>query len=157
MTYYSPTPEETITSTSTIDNRWLTVQDKSLLEMYETVTKSADEQQKFAGRIEQEIHRRIAARGATGIPSETFECEVVTTFTYDQATLTPLLEMLNDVELAKCYEPAYTPEPVEVPAKWRIQQLLAVARRRGTEAMEIVERAKVETGRRLKFKRRESP
>ena len=139
------------------DGRWLNISDEGLLDWYAEAQERVELTKATMGRLEQEIQRRIKDRGATGIPDETFECEVKIDYTYDQGLLTPLLEVLNTVELEKCYQPAYTPEPEEVPAKWKVQQLLAVARRRGTEALAIVERARFESGRRLKFERREVP
>ena len=154
-TNHAPNPGDTVTSNTTMPppdyTCWL---DDDLLDHLDWLTAMKAAYSEQLGRCEQEIHRRLAARGATAIPSETFVCEIVTSYTYDQPTLTPLLEMLNNVELAKCYEAAYTPDPVEVPAKWRVQQLLAVARRRGTEALAVVEQAKVESGRKLRFEKR---
>ena len=153
-TNYPPNPGDTVTSNSTGYPPYAHLDDAELLSKYAWWGKQLELVQEQRGHFEQEIMKRCAERGATGIPDETFECELVTTFTYDQPTLTPLLEMLNDVELAKCYEPAYTPEPVEIPAKWKIQQLLAVARRRGSDTLRMVEKAKIQTGRRLRFERR---
>ena len=162
----APKPEETITGKSTITAitaymslrrdiypPYAHMDDASLLSKYAWWDEQLGLVQEQKGHLQQEIYRRIAERGATGIPDETFSCEVVTTYAYDQKTLTPFLEMLNNVELAKCYEPAYTPEPVEVPAKWKIQQLIAVAKRRGAEALSVVDRARIETGRKLRFER----
>ena len=137
-----------------LDDRWAKVSDDTLLSSYSESLDLLTKQQDIVGRYNQEIQRRIKDRGATGIPDETFNAELVVSYTYDQAALTPLLEVLNNVELEKCYQPAYTPPPVEVPAKWKVQQLLAVAKRRGNEALAIVQRAKFESGRRLKFERR---
>ena len=139
------------------DARWLNISDEGLLDWYAEAQERVELTKATVGRLEQEIQRRIKDRGATGIPDETYICELVVSHTFDQALLTPMLEVLNNVELEKCYQPAYTPPPVEVPAKWKVQQLLAVAKRRGADALAVVERAKFESGRRLKFERREVP
>ena len=128
--------------------------DESLLIAYAALSEACSHAQRELGRIEQTLLQRIEERGATAIPDETYRCEVVTTNTYDQASLTPLLELFNQDELSSCYQPAYE-EKVTVPAKWRTQQVIAAAKRRGTEALAIVERARIPGARRLVFKRRE--
>ena len=127
--------------------------DELLLKTYAYLSGYLSRVQGDLGRIEQAILQRMEERGATAIPDETYRCEMHVSHTYQQPLLTPLLEVLNKVELDACYVPAHE-ELVKVDAKWRVQQLLAVARRRGAEALAIIERAKIESGRKLKFEKR---
>ena len=94
-------------------------------------------------------------RGATAIPSDEYVCEMEVKNTYDQASLTPLLEIFDRSELSKCYEPEHQ-ETITVKAKWRTQQVIAAAKKRGTTALAVVERARIPGAPRLKFQRRET-
>ena len=128
--------------------------DQSLLHAYADELDSIKMSQAESGRIQQELIRRMAERQATSIPSEKFICELKQVNSYDQASLTPLLEIFNKPELSSCYQPAYE-EMVTVPAKWRIQQVIAAARRRGIEAQEVVDRARIPGAPSLSFKERQ--
>ena len=127
--------------------------DAELLRWYEQCGLHLQELQERAGRMEQEILRRMEERGATAIPSDQFVCELKQGNSYDQTSLTPLLEIFNQLEISSCFQPPYE-ETVTVPAKWRIPQVIAAAKRRGTEALAIVARAKIAGVPRLVFKRR---
>ena len=152
-TNYPPPAGSTTGSNTTNPPGYADLADELLIGAYAAASRELSWAQAALGRIEQAILQRMEERGATAIPDETYRCELVTTNIYQQSLLTPLLEILNGVELDACYVPSHE-EMVETPAKFKIQQLLAVARRRGTEALEVVEQAKVESGRRLRFEKR---
>lgn len=154
-TNYPPAEDQTVASNMTMPSSEVltSYSDDRLLTWYEALNSIVTRRRAEAGHIEQEMIRRMNERQALAIPSETFICELEVKNSYDQAGLTPLLEIFNEVELAKCYEPAYS-KMVEVPAKWNIQQVLAAARRRGAEAMSLVERARLPGALKLKFARR---
>ena len=93
-------------------------------------------------------------RSATSIPSESFICELTSRTQYDQLGFTPLKEIFNDTDLPKCFTPAHI-DSVDVPDKWSTQQVIALAKRYGDQALRVVERAKSLGSPRLKFERRE--
>lgn len=142
-----------MTTTDTTPNIMSTTDD-TLLDQYQEALTWQRHFQVQAGHIEMELVRRMTERNATAIPSETFIAELEVKNTYDQASLTPLLEIFNAIELEKCYEPAYAKQ-VEVPARWKTQQVIAAAKRRGAEALAVVDRAKIAGAPRLNFRRRE--
>ena len=107
------------------------------------------------GRLEQEAYRRIEERGATSIPSETYICEMETSWKYDQPSFGPLKEVFNEVDLKKCLTPAHT-EEVKVADKWTTATVKSLANKYGSEALRIFENARTETRGRLVFKRRET-
>ena len=107
------------------------------------------------GRLEQEAYRRIEERGATSIPSETYICEMETSWKYDQPSFGPLKEVFNDADLKKCLSPAHT-EEVRVEDKWATATVKSLATKYGAEALRIFESARTESRGRLKFARRET-
>ena len=133
------------------DRRFEDFRDDELLEEYA-------EFQSALGRIREEIERRIIERKATGIPDDTFLCEMPMRYTYFQEKFTPLKEVLSERELAECWKAAWAetvPEHVEEhPETWHTQKVLAVARRRGQEAMKVVEAARQEARGNLTFRKR---
>jgi len=110
-------------------------------------------------QLREEIERRILERSATGIPDDTFLCEMPMRYTYFQERFAPLKEILSERELAECWKAAWAetiPEHVEEhPETWQTTKVLAVARRRGQEAMKVVEAARQEARGNLTFKRRQ--
>ena len=106
------------------------------------------------GRLEQEAYRRIEERGATSIPSETYICEMETSWKYDQPSFGPLKEVFNDADLKRCLTPAHT-EEVKVEDKWATGTVKSLATKYGAEALRIFENARTESRGRLKFARRE--
>ena len=132
--------------------------DHQLLQAYEESLTQLEENRVIAGHLEMEIMQRIKARGGTSLPNvgengeQIWQCELVETFTYDQAAFTPLLERFNKTELDACYVPAHQ-ETVDVPAKWLTQQVKSIANKHGDGAPEIVDRARMPKDRKLKFKR----
>ena len=106
------------------------------------------------GRLEQEAFRRMEARGATSIPSETYICELSHKPSYDQIGFTPLKEIFNESDLARCLTPAHT-EEVDVPDKWATSTVKSLATKYGADALRIVDRAKTEDRGKLVFKRRD--
>ena len=133
------------------DRRFEDFRDDELLEEYA-------EFQSALGRIREEIERRIIERKATGIPDDTYLCEMPMRYTYFQERFTPLKELLSERELAECWKPAWAetvPEHVEEhPETWQTTKVLAVARRRGQEAMKVVDAARQEARGNLTFRKR---
>ena len=105
------------------------------------------------GRLEQEAYRRMEEKEATSIPSETYICEMETSFKYDQPSFGPLKELFNDADLKKCLTPAHA-DTVQVPDKWTTATVKSLATKYGAEALRIVDHARMETRGRLTFKRR---
>ena len=132
---------------------YLDLADELLIGAYAAASRELSWVQEELGRIEQAILQRMEQRGATAIPDETYRCELVTTNTYEQASFTPFLEILTVADLETVFVPAHV-EQVLVKDKWNTQKLVALARRYGDEAKSIIERAKVPSGRKLKFEKR---
>jgi len=103
--------------------------------------------------LEAEMHRRMRDRGATSIPSESWRCEIQTSAVYYDERLVPLLEILNEPDLATCYTPAHQ-ETVDIPAKWHMTKVKALARRYGDQATAVVDGARGVGASRLLFKER---
>ncbi len=129
----------------------LEISDTELLECYASANERLKECRETVGRLEQEIMFRAEARGAVGIPSETYDCTIETTYTYDQSVLVLLKEELLDDDLDKCWAPEFTETKIHE-ARFNMIKLLPMARRYGGKVAETVERSKVATGRKLKFK-----
>src|SRR3990167_5699837 len=108
--------------------------------------------------LREEIEHRIIERKATGIPDDTFLCEMPMRYTYFQERFAPLKEILSERELGECWKAAWAetvPEHVEEhPETWQTTKVLAVARRRGQEAMKVVEAARQEARGNLTFRKR---
>ena len=124
-----------------------------LLRWYDHQLLGLKDIQESVGHLEQEILRRIKESGGTMLPSETFLCELKSTNSYDQTAFRPFLELLNEADLETVFTPAHS-EQVTVEDRWDTQKLIALARRYGDEAKAIIERAKVPSGRKLKFEKR---
>ena len=129
--------------------------DDELLEHYDVALATVDSYKKMAGRIEQEMYRRMEERNSTAIPSGTYTCELQTKNEYDQIGFTPLKEIFNEADLAECVELAHF-ETVQLPDKWSTQKVLALAKRYGDSALAIVNHARSESRPKLKFARRDS-
>ena len=127
--------------------------DDELLDAYAAACTELQAQKTKAGRLEQEILRRMEERGARAIPSNTYACEGTQDNTYDQASLTPLKEVLNEADLTTVLTTGYQ-KVVWVPEKWATQKVLALARRL-PEVQAIVDRARIEGRLKLKFQKRE--
>ena len=124
--------------------------DDDLLEHYEAAKSAVENYKTMAGKIEQEIYRRMEERNATAIPSGIFTCELQTKNEYDQVGFTALKEIFNDADLAECVDLAHE-ETTQVPDKWRTQKVLALAKRYGDHAQSVVDRARSESRPKLKF------
>ena len=129
--------------------------DKALLVMYDQQRETVKNYEQVVGHLEQEILRRMESRAATAIPSEEFVCEAVIRYQYDQPSFGPLKELFNESDLGTCFIPAHQ-ETVEVLDKWTTQKVLALAKRYGQEAIEIVEKARLPAARQLRFARRDA-
>ena len=126
------------------------VTDEALLFFYDKTTKQLAVTLELAQHLKHEIIRRTGLRKATAIPSTIYICEVKTGRTYDQASFTPLKELLLEADLKQCYTPAYE-ETVQVKEKWYVQQVKKVANQYGNEALKIVEQAARPTSPTVKF------
>ena len=124
-----------------------------LLRLYETADQQLEQAKRTAGLIEQEIFRRADEQGATGIPSDVYECSIKVTNTYDPSLLVPLKEVFTDSELKACYVPAHQ-ETIDVAEKWNATQAWKAARKHGDKALALLERAKTPRGRKLEFRRK---
>lgn len=130
------------------------ISDVALLRWYERCQSDLVEVQEKVGRLQQEILRRMEERGASAIPDEEYVCELVTKTNYDQTQLRPFLEILTGRELEDVFVPAHE-ETIQIASKWKVQQLIALAKKHGTEALQIIEQAKIPGVRTLKFAKRE--
>ena len=129
--------------------------DDALLSEMEKVSEELEVIKGVLGRLEQEAYRRMEEKKATSIPSETYICEMETSYRYDQMSFGPLKEIFNEVDLKKCLTPAHT-EEVKVADKWTTATVKSLAGKYGSEAMRIFENARTESRGRLKFARRET-
>jgi hypothetical protein len=148
-----------MTTSETIENHYgaahAHLSDDELLAEMEHIGAVLDGFKNTLGHLEQEAYRRIEERGATSIPSETYICEMETSWKYDQASFGPLKEVFNDADLKKCLTPAHT-EEVKVADKWATGTVKSLAVKYGAEALRIFENARTESRGRLKFARRET-
>ena len=131
-----------------------TFDDDSLLAQYEEELYALAMSRDNAGRVEQEIHRRLEQRNAKAIPSNEFVCELVAQATYSQDGFFPLKEILVKADLDNVLTPAHYPEPVQLPDRWNTVKVLALGRRL-PEVQAVVDKAKIEGRPKLVFKRRE--
>ena len=123
-----------------------------MVELYAVAIRQADRFRDMAGKWELDMLQYMEAEGATAIPHAKFNVEVSQTNSYDRTKFTPLLEIFNEVDLDKCYEPERTETKlVTTPAAWHTQQVKAAANRYGDKAKAIVEGAAMPGPRRLKF------
>ena len=133
--------------------------DDQLLGLYADALNVLEECKAWADHIEMELLHRMEGRGATSIPDDTFICESPLRYEYPPGTFTPLLEIFNATELEECYWPAkreLVPEHYEQhPEAWNTPKTLSLAKKRGTEAMAVVERNRLPGARRIRFTKRE--
>ena len=128
--------------------------DDALLSEMEKVSEELEVIKGVLGRLEQEAYRRMEEKKATSIPSETYICEMETSWKYDQASFGPLKEVFNDADIKRCLTPAHT-EEVKVEDKWATGTVKSLAVKYGAEALRILANAQTESRGRLKFARRE--
>ena len=62
---------------------------------------------------------------------------------YDRSRFTPLLEILSEDEIRKCYTPSQVKE-VTVPEKWNVAELKPIAKDRGYEVLNYLDNARYE-------------
>ena len=62
---------------------------------------------------------------------------------YDRSRFTPLLELLSEDEIRKCYTPSQMKE-VTVPEKWNVAELKPIAKDRGYEVLNYLDNARYE-------------
>ena len=134
------------------------IPDDNLLYLYADALNALEEAKGRAGHIEMELLHRMEERGATSIPDDTFICEAPLRYEYPLGCFAPLKEIFNATELDACYWPAkreLVPEHYENhPEAWNTPKTLSLARKRGTEAMAVVERNRLPGARRIKFTKR---
>ena len=136
--------------------RWCqSLDDDELLAEMEHLGGVLDGFKKTLGLLEQRAYQLMEERVATSIPSETYICEMETGWKYDQPSFGPLKEVFHDADLKKCLTPAHT-EEVKVEDKWTTATVKSLATKYGSEAMRILENARMESRGRLKFARRET-
>lgn len=116
------------------------VSDAELLTMYQETRENLERYQQVVHRLEVEIRQRMDSRQAVAIPSDDYLCELKPRNRYDQATFTPLKELLTDADLRACLTPAHQ-QTVDVADKWSTAKVLAAARRYGGEVRRVVENA----------------
>lgn len=92
--------------------------------------------------IEQLLIARMQGQGASDLPDDTYTCKLKERGTYNQHALTPLLELLPDAEVGRCYRPPWT-ETVEHPGRWELAKLRPLAMRLGGRIKEIVMGARI--------------
>ena len=112
--------------------RRLSIPDEQLVACLAAAKIEIEEKQELFGHLEQELHIRAAARGATTIYGKGMNYVVTTKLEYDRTRLQALGEFLTNEEFSKCYTPAHE-ETVQVPDKWDMTQWKAAARRHGGE------------------------
>jgi hypothetical protein len=147
-----------MTTSETIENHYgeahAHLSDDELLAEMEHIGAILDGYKNTLGHLEQRAYQLMEERGATSIPSETYICEMETSYKYDQPSFGPLKEVFNDADLKRCLTPAHT-EEVKVEDKWTTATVKSLATKYGAEAMRIFENARMESRGRLKFARRE--
>ena len=124
--------------------------DEALLRQYAYLCHETERLRTAAGRVEQELFRRMEERGATSIPNDTFICEAVTKNEYNQEGFKPLLEIFSGADVDTCFIPAH-PSQAIIPEKWITAKVKALARRYGDVALGIVEKARIPGPRHLTF------
>ena len=110
-----------MTTSETIQNHYgeahAHLSDDELLAEMEHIGAVLDGFKATLGRLEMTAIHRMEEKKATSIPSETYICEMETSYRYDQMSFGPLKEIFNEVDLKKCLTPAHT-EEVKVADKW---------------------------------------
>ena len=148
----------TVTGSTTNNSLMLDMPDVQLLGLYADALTALEECKVWAGHIEMELLHRMEERGATSIPDDTFICEAPLRYEYPLGCFTPLKEIFNATELDECYWPAkqvLIPEHWEYhPELWNTPKTLSLAKKRGTEAMAVVERNRLPAARRIRFTKR---
>ena len=109
------------------------------------------------GRYEQEIYRRMEARGATLISTDMYSCESPMRYEYPLGCFTPLKELLTDGELVTCYTPAHRemiPEHYEdFPERWDTRKTLSLMKKLGGDVQATVDRQRIPKRMPLKLKK----
>ena len=123
-----------------------------MVELYAVAIRQADRFRDMAAKLEFDMLQYMEEQGATAIPHELYNVQATQVNSYDRTKFTPLLEIFNETDLGKCYEPERTETKlVTTPATWSTQQVKAAAKRYGDKALAIVDGAAMLGPRRLKF------
>ncbi len=122
-----------------------------MVELYAVAMKQADRFRDMAAKLEFDMLQYMDEQGATAIPHERYNVEVTQANSYDRTKFTPLLEIFNEADLGKCYQPERTETKlVTTPAAWSTPQVKVAAKRYGDKALAIVEGAMMMGPRRFK-------
>ena len=127
--------------------------DDGLLDAYADAKRVLREAAELRDRLEMELQRRAAERGAAAIMGQRWTCELKRNVSYDQTAFTPLKEILGPADLEACFTPAHE-AITAVPDHWDTVRVKALARRYGAEALGIVERAQMPGTPRLELRER---
>ena len=147
--------EKYMATEAEVDTDWKCWDDDRLLREYLMMNDSRVLLQSLMLRAEQELYRRMELRGATGIPSNEFECVLEPRYDYDQGRLAALKEVFVEADLAKCLTPEHLTNPELVPDRWDLRKTLPTAKRYGDEALDIVGAATIQLRGRLHVRARE--
>ena len=87
------------------------------------------------GKVEQELQRRAAERGAKVIHGQGMDYEIKTPKEYDRTQLPPLVELLTPIQKGKCYAKGHE-EKVWVEEKYDMAHWNKAGRENGGELQE---------------------
>lgn len=128
----------------------ITYQDETLLYLLAQARSRSKEATDEAQRLEYEAIRRIQERGAKSLFSVDFEAVLEYRVEYDQPGLRALLEVLPAEGIMESFSPQHE-ETRTVPDKWDVTKAKKWAAKIGTEALAILEKAKIEGNPRVKL------
>ena len=114
--------------------------DEQLLGIFAAAQQESVEAHERVGRLEQELMRRAAERGATTIYGKDMNYIITQKPDYARDRLHPLLELLDQNQRDECFTPEGYRETWQE-AKWDMTKVKKHARARGKEALDIVEAA----------------
>lgn len=129
--------------------------DDKLLEEYHATKVLLDYNRQQLHLLEAAMHRRMTERGAIGLQSERFQLEVKNQYDYQQPLLAPLLEIFTETDIKACYVPEHIVEKT-ILADWDLVKTKPLAKRYGSEALNIVDSARYIKSRRLALKERKA-
>ena len=116
--------------------------DHTLAEAIVAAQEALADLQRSIDEMRADVQRRITDAGGTMLDNDQFLIELKPgPVSLDVGIIIAVKEQLSAENLAKCYTPAHQ-ETIDVPEKWSLVQLNALARRYGVVAR-IVERARV--------------
>tara|TARA_Y100000296_G_scaffold53429_1_gene61205 strand:+ start:325 stop:765 length:441 start_codon:yes stop_codon:yes gene_type:complete len=111
-----------------------------------------DREKGTMGRIEMELTRRMEADGATVLPDNTYDVELVSKYDYDRSKLAGIREFVPEADLIE--SGAYTPEhekSISVPESWDMRHVKPLAKR-GNDVRDIIDGSRIQVSRKLVIK-----